>query len=182
MSRLLLAFVFVAALSATALAANVHFYVAGEDPDLCPTTAISVPEGVGPTTVELHVDTEGAMVGPMVADLTPSTAPLPAVATFLPGFTLWSAYDGAGLFSGSGDAFMAGPGDLAWASMSLDTQNWAPGAYVLKASGPATSIGDASGVPLPTSTTDLTITIVPEPATLGLLVLGGLAALRRRFA
>ncbi len=37
-------------------------------------------------------------------------------------------------------------------------------------------------VPLPLSVLPLELHITPEPATLGLLVLGGLAALRRRFA
>jgi hypothetical protein len=44
------------------------------------------------------------------------------------------------------------------------------------------AIMDSAVGPLPVQWIPLVIHITPEPATLGLLVLGGLAALRRRFA
>jgi len=180
MSRVLLAFVFVAALSATTLAANVHFAVGAADP----ATAISLPQGTGPTAVDLHCDTEGVQVFGGTVDITASTTSLPASAVFGAAWAGFSAYNGAGLFSLFS---LTGDGPSAHAllaSFSLDTENWAPGVYTLTAAGGPTGtvMTDAVGGPLQTSTTDLVITITPEPATLGLLVLGGLAVLRRRFA
>ena len=188
MSRVLLAFVFVAALSATTLAANVHFGIAGVD-----TTALSLPSGVAVnTTIELHCNTEDGLTngmvlfGGMVDCYGSSAGVLPQSAVvYAPAWAGMSMFDGAALhslFAMMGD----GPGDCLIATLDVPTAGLADGVYTVSAAGGTmpTVMTDAVGAAVPTTTTDLVITVgvVPEPATLGLLVLGGLAVLRRRFA
>jgi hypothetical protein len=181
MSRVLLAFAFVAALSATTLAANVEFQLPGGS---AAQTAISVPQGTPSVALELHSVDQASMIGGGTVDLSMSAGLVPiGGVVFDPAWAGFSAFDGNALLSLFNMAG-SGPGDVDLADLTINTGALAPGAYTLTANGGATGtlITDPVGMPLATTATDLVITITPEPATLGLLVLGGLAALRRRFA
>jgi len=190
MSRVLLAFAFVAALSATTLAANVGFYVAGQEPDVCPTTLLEIPQEQLPAVVPVQVVLDlaaGEVCGGGGLEIAASSDPGLGFANlvFGPNWAAFSAWNPPGYLSLFNMAGVAGPKvcDLV-ASVDISVPVAPPSTnFVLTANDVASLLVDAIGAPLAGVTfTDLTIHVSPEPATLGLLVLGGLAVLRRRFA
>ncbi len=177
MTRLLLAFVLVAGLSATTLAANIQFDLgaAVTDDNTLPDVAVQVQVNLA----------AGEMMGGGGIDFTAGSAaltPLGAV-VFQGAWAGFSAFDGNAYLSMFQMGTSNGPVVDPVANFTVPTFGLAPGVYTLDPMGPGTLLVDGVGAPLPMLTgTPLVITVTPEPATLGLLVLGGLAALRRRFA
>jgi hypothetical protein len=197
MSRTVLALVFAVAMSTTAMASTVQFSVNG-----VPTDG-SVPVEVVPSQqVEIGIyvtpdfDLESFTIdffetGPWVplpktpgVDLGPGgTGDVQFPAPWDPGLSDAQWFDSFGVWSVggfvSGTTLFTGPGDVATfvvhipdvaestiLNLEVDfVELTAPGFY------------DDSAQLLP-----LALHVTPEPATLGLLALGGLAALRRRFA
>jgi len=182
MGKVLLAFVFVIGLSVTGLAANIHFALpAGADP----VTNLDVDQAGGLVTLELHVDGQGTMVGGVNAQMA-SSSPQLLPLTHVSFFPAWAAFSGFSppSFYSCFDAVGSGPNDFGVATFRITV----PGGLqvstllTLTSNNAASSMQDTVGAELFPTFTDLVIHITPEPATLGLLVLGGLAVLRRRFA
>jgi len=181
MGKVLLAFVFVIGLSVTGLAANIHFAdAAGVD-----LANLDVGQAGGVVTLQLHVNGQGTMVGGLNAEMANSSPQLLPL-THVSFFPAWNAFSGfmAPSFYTLFDAVGSGPNDFGVATFRINV----PGGLqvstllTLTANHPMSSVQDLVGNNLPVQFTDLVIHITPEPATLGLLVLGGLAVLRRRFA
>ena len=197
MSRIVLALVFAAAMSATAMASTVQFSVNG-----VPTDGTVPIEVVPSQQVEIGVyltpdfDLESYTVdflatGPWtplpqedMVDIGPAGSglvqiPLPwdqglSSAFWLDMFGTWEIggfISGAELFTGPGQvaSFMVHIPDVA--ESTILNLEW----DFIELAGPGGT--DPGGTLFP-----LRLHVTPEPATLGLLALGGLAALRRRFA
>lgn len=199
MGKVLLAFVFVVGLSVTGLAANIHFAVpSGSDP----VTSMDVDQAGGTITLELHADGEGTGFWGGNADFSASsTEVLPL--THVSWFGFWginsalvnSAYAGAGdnpcLYTFDDVMATGYTDDQPIATFTITIPSGLPVSTYLTltvndghtpAQNGSHLYDSVTGAPLATTFTDLVIHITPEPATLGLLVLGGLAVLRRRFA
>lgn len=182
MGKVLLAFVFVVGLSVTGLAANIHFALpASTDP----VTNLDVDQAGGLVTLELHFNGEGTPIGggnAQMANSSPALLPLAHVG-FFPNWAMMSGFQAPAFYT----TFSTGvnvPGDDPIATFMVTVPGGLPISTLLTltANHPGSFLQDSVGNILPTTFTDLVIHITPEPATLGLLVLGGLAVLRRRFA
>jgi hypothetical protein len=180
MARFLLALVFAVGLTAAANAAVVQFSVDGVPVDG------SVPIEVQPSDeimVDVWVVPDGAIENFWV-DILPTGPWNPLVDAVVTPIAPWA-----------NDDFFAG-WDPSWGVLSiggfLRTEPWAgpgsvaeflvhipdvPESTILNLEYDYIEVGAGSAQGLP-----LVLHVTPEPATIGLLVLGGLAALRRRFA
>ena len=197
MSRIVLALVFAVAMSATATAATVQFSVDG-----VPTDG-SVPVEVVPSqqvTIGLYVTPDFELesytvdfypTGPWTPlsqqdglDMGPNgTGEVQFPAPWDPGLSdaQWYSSYGTWEFGGfiSGAVLFPGPGDVATfvvhipdvAESTILNLEW----DFIELAGPGGTVEADVLYPL-------SLHVTPEPATLGLLALGGLAALRRRFA
>jgi len=193
MGKVLLAFVLVVGLSLTAGAANIHFSLPGSAAPH-PLTNLDVDTATGAVILlEVHLDGQGQPVWGANVDMrnppsptSPQLLPLAHVA-FLGLWGINSGFLAPGFYTFS-DALFAGPvGDTAVAQFNLTVPAGLPVSTILTLSALPIAPPNGSHIfgpagALPTTATDLVIHITPEPATLGLLVLGGLAVLRRRFA
>ena len=198
MSRIVLALVFAAAMSAAATASTVQFSVGGVPTDgsvpieVVPSQQVEIGVYVTPDfdlesyTVDFYAtgpwtplsQQDGVDIGP--AGTGEVQIPLPwdqglSNAAWLESWAVWEI---GGFISGTTPLF-TGPGVVA--SFVVHIPNVAESTILnlewdfVELAGPGGN--DPGGTLLP-----LRLHVTPEPATLGLLALGGLAALRRRFA
>jgi hypothetical protein len=170
-----------AALSATTFGANIQFEQGGGGA----LADLDVPLGTGPVSLELRVDLlDGEKMGGGVVDFTATDAALIPFSNvvFQGAWGGFSAYDGNVLFSLFQMSTADGPLRELVATFEVLTGALAAGDYLLDPTGPQTSLVDGANVPLSVLTaTPLTIHVLPEPATIGLLILGGMVVLGRRF-
>jgi len=191
MSRVLLAMVFAVGLAGSANAAVMQFSIGG------------VPVGPGEVVevlpsdilmVDIYIDPEGQPYDGYVANIevTGPWDPMPLDASgisWLPPFAQTKQYFtptqvGNYVVSDNSQSTVTDPqGVCEWEVHVPDV----PASTILNLEFvPSGMFGDTgilfAGATLPVTTLPLELHVTPEPATLGLLVLGGLAALRRRFA
>ena len=180
MARFLLALVFAAGLTAAANAAVVQFSVDGVPVDgsvpieVRPSDTIMVDVWITPDTPIENFWVDVLPTGPWNPLIDAVVAPIPPWDNedF---FATWDA--GWGVLSIGGFLRVdpwAGPGGVAEFPVHIPD---VPESTILNLEFDYVEVGAGGAQVLP-----LILHVTPEPATIGLLVLGGLAALRRRFA
>lgn len=197
MSRIVLALVFAAAMSATAMASTVQFSVDGVPTDgtvpieVVPSQQVQIGVYLTPDFDLESYTVDFLATGPWTplsqqdgVDIGPAgTGEVQIPAPWDPGLSnaAWLGSYGVWEIGGfiSGAVLFPGPGEVASFTVHIPD---VPESTILnlewdfvELAGPTGS--DPGGALLP-----LRLHVTPEPATLGLLALGGLAALRRRFA
>lgn len=179
MARILMSLMLVVGLATGASAVNVFYTLTGDTTVLNTTTNPLVLPAAGSATLDVHL---GAMVGEV------GSVDLYIIEQDVSGLT----FSAQAVNAGAGFSFAMFPGDgvtqdylsgfalfgVTPGVIGTFTVTTAAAGSATLGSSPMTLIGDTIGTVLPFSVQQVAIT--PEPATLALLVMGGLAAIRRR--
>jgi hypothetical protein len=196
MSRIVLALVFAAAMSATATAATVQFSVGGVPTDgsvpieVVPSQQVQIGLYITPDfdlesfTADFYetgpwvpLPKEPGDLGPGGSGLVQFPAPWDPGLSDAQWFDSWGVWSIGGFVSGA--TLFTGPGEVATFTVHIPD---VAESTILNLELDFVELTGPGGYDDMPQMLPLTLHVTPEPATLGLLALGGLAALRRRFA